>query len=163
MLFCQVVFAEVDVTFYFNNRFRYVDHESATRWGNTLMSRQSLHDYRTTVILDHMTARLAEPLSLHGVAHDLGMSASTAQRALRVQGVEFRFALAKIRVTCAEELLRRDPDLKVEALSLCVGWKSRKSLYDAVRRVTGRSLVEWRAGVRGLVPVADSSGTERQR
>ena len=53
----------------------------------------------------------------------------------------------ELRLNRAQELLRQEPDIKIEVLSLCLGWKSRKSLYAAVRRVSGRTLTEWRAGV----------------
>ena len=111
------------------------------------MANQLAVDQRIKKILAHMAERHSEPLTLNAIAYALGMSPSTAQRTLKTQGIKFRHALVELRLDRAQELLRREPDIKAEVLSLSVGWKSRKSLYSAVRRLSGRRLAEWRASV----------------
>lgn len=111
--------------------------------------RFAVDEERATLLLAHMAKRAAETVRLSGVAHELGMSPSTAQRALRSRGLDFRTALVRIRLQQAERLLHLEPDLKVEAVSRSVGWKSRKSLYAALRRISGQRMAEFRAGIDG--------------
>lgn len=100
---------------------------------------------RGVMLRDYLAAHALEPLTLRQVSRSLGMSESTVQRALRANiGVGFHATLACVRVELALSMLLEDPDVKIEALALAVGWRSKKSLYAAVRRVTGRSLQELR-------------------
>ena len=104
----------------------------------------SLSERRLTRILDWIAANASNTVTLRDACVELGMSPSTAQRALRAAGLDFRNAVSLSRLENAERLLRQEPTLKVEALSLSAGWRSRRSLYVNVQRTRGCSVAEWR-------------------
>lgn len=105
---------------------------------------------RLMLILDAIADHANQPetlLTLGALAGGLGLSISTTQRVLRKEQLDFRTVVSMMRLVSAERLLRKEPTLKVEALGLLAGWRSRKSLYAAVKRVRGCSLAQWRARV----------------
>lgn len=105
------------------------------------------HEDRLNLILAVIAQRAHQSnisFTLPALARELGMSVSTAQRVLRTGSLDFRNAVSLMRLMNAERLLRQEPTLKVEALSLLAGWRSRRSLYVAVQRIRGCGLAQWR-------------------
>jgi transcriptional regulator GlxA family with amidase domain len=103
-------------------------------------------DGRASRIICLLNARLTEQVELRDLAKELGVSVSTAGRLLRVdRGVHFLEIRTAMRVEAAIALIREDPWMKVDAVAWSVGWRSRRTLYMAVKRVTGRHLAEFRS------------------
>ena len=109
-----------------------------------MADRAALDAQRAERILAQIAERRFERLTLSVVAREIGMSTSTAQRALRSQGLDFRRAVALVRLEHAGYLLARDPGIKIEAVAREVGWKSRTSLYLAIRHHFVGGMAEWR-------------------
>lgn len=122
-----------------------------------MLARLGSQDDRLKLILTVIAenADQSATIPLGSVARKLGMSVSTVQRALRAGRLDFRNAVSLMRLVNAERLLLEEPTLKVEALSLLAGWRSRRSLYLAVQRIRGCSLAQWRDRLlKGPVPDA---------
>lgn len=108
--------------------------------------------------LDAMRARLAEPLTLVGLARLLAASPSALGRRFRAtDGRTPMRALADLRAERAEALLR-DDRLTALAAGLSAGFGSSTAFARAFRRRTGRSPSAWRRAI--LRPSRDA-GTRR--
>jgi AraC-like DNA-binding protein len=117
---------------------------SARPWHPNIAPGPWLRTIRPSV-LSYVSMRIGERLTLGTTARAVHMSASTVQRRIRREtGRGFRDSVNHLQVDLALAMFREDPEIKVEAVALSVGFASRKSLYSAVRRVTGRSLMDWR-------------------
>lgn len=100
---------------------------------------------KVDVLMGYLAQNIEQRLTLSRASRDLGMSASTIQRLLKARdGRSFIQSLSLLRLERIMQLLVLEPDLKAEALALLVGWRSRKSLYVSIYRLTGGSL----AGIR---------------
>ncbi len=103
---------------------------------------------RARLLVSSIAGRPTDSLqSVRALGRSVGMSPATVQRALKSVGVTFRDVVRIVRLAQAAELLRSEPAIKVEALSRSVGWRSRRSLYQAVRRSSGLSLADWKQEV----------------
>jgi len=106
---------------------------------------QSLHSY--------MVTHASLGLTLSTACKHCFVSEATARRALlRLYGKGFHTLLDEIRISLIMDLLDRDGSMKDDALTWAAGWKSRTSLYAAVRRVTGTSLHDLRIKVSSATP-----------
>jgi transcriptional regulator GlxA family with amidase domain len=102
-------------------------------------------DSRAARINAFVAENCTQHISLRAVSRALGLSCSSVQRALRDEGMKFRTAVALARLERAGDLVRQDPTMKIEAISLSVGWKSRRSLYQAIRQHSAHvTLIDWR-------------------
>jgi AraC-like DNA-binding protein len=83
-------------------------------------------------------ANLAKPLRVGDIAIAVGAHEASVRRAFRREfHMSLREYILQIRVERAECLLRETPESKVEPVALEVGWRSRKDLYRAVKKVRG--------------------------
>lgn len=79
-------------------------------------------------------AHLDEPLTTSRIAKALGVSARTLHRAVRASGgVSPRMMLASMRIAQAQRLLGEG--VKVEAVAMSVGFRSRVSLHRLFRKL----------------------------
>jgi AraC-like DNA-binding protein len=76
-------------------------------------------------------------VTLTGAATALGMSERSLQRELQVRGTSFSNELRRTRVAAAADLLRLDPEIKVEVVALRVGFSTGSQLASALRRELG--------------------------
>ncbi len=91
----------------------------------------------------YMQTRLPELLTTAEVAKALGISPRTLHRAIYAHaGVAPGKLLAMLRVAEAERLLA--DGVKVDAVALLVGYRTRASLYRQVRSLTGRTVADCR-------------------
>jgi methylphosphotriester-DNA--protein-cysteine methyltransferase len=111
--------------------------------GDTMLERERRCALSTKVIALILSNPLAATLAT--VANRLNMSRSSLRQHLRNEGRGFREIRRLGRVLKALSELNSDPGIKVEALAMIAGFKTRKALYDAVSWATGRSLQEVRA------------------
>jgi transcriptional regulator GlxA family with amidase domain len=82
----------------------------------------------------YMRAHLDEPLTTSRIAKALGVSARTLHRAVRAcGGVSPRMMLASMRIAQAQRLLGEG--VKVEAVAMSVGFRSRVSLHRLFRKL----------------------------
>ena len=87
-----------------------------------------------------LSERFAEPWTIHRLARYFATNRFTLTTEFRATfGVGVHRYLVRIRIDVAEQRLRSGPE-KGEALARDVGFQSRKTLYAAYRRVTGKSL-----------------------
>lgn len=94
----------------------------------------------------YVDANLHIRLTLSSVAKAMGVSESSIQRVLHQgTGARFNDYLRCARVRRALDLIMTDPWAKVDYVTIAVGWRSRKTLYQSVRKVTGASLSSLRA------------------
>ena len=100
---------------------------------------------KTAAVLSYIAAHSHEHMTVGRAARDLGLSASSVRRIVKQMGVSgFHRVLEACRVFNALTMLDSDATLKTEALCRCVGWKSRRNLYAAVRRICGHHLRDMR-------------------
>jgi AraC-like DNA-binding protein len=92
--------------------------------------------------------RQGDAVSLRTLAREIGISVSTAQRILRAGHLNFRNVVSSMRLLNAEQVVRTDPALKIEAVSLLAGWRSRRGLYVAVQRIRRCTVSNWREQIR---------------
>ncbi len=106
----------------------------------------SLHVRQMLALIDE---RSAEPLSLATFARSLNRQAGYLGRLFRQEiGVGMREYLARLRLDRAAGLIR--DGVKVEAVSLEVGYRSKKNFYRQFRRRFGTTPGLYRAGSRNL-------------
>lgn len=114
----------------------------------TVLSR-CIRRQQMLAVWSYLHSHASEALTIARASRELGMSQSTLRRVLSNEShVGFHVALEHVRVHHALLLLADEPDLKVEALALAVGWRSRANLYAAVRRVTKKPLATLRSNER---------------
>ena len=102
----------------------------------------------TSRVRDYLCAHCSEDVSADAVGRAFGLSESSLRRKLKQEsGLRFQELRDQVRVERVQAVLSAEPDLKVEALTIAVGWRSRTTLYATVRRVTGLSLDELREHV----------------
>ena len=84
-------------------------------------------------------AHLESPLRIGEIATEVGAHPSSIRRAVqREYHMSVRAYSCQLRVEYAESLLRAAPPAdKIEPVALAVGWRSRKNLYRAVRKIRG--------------------------
>jgi methylphosphotriester-DNA--protein-cysteine methyltransferase len=100
---------------------------------------------RANLLRDFIASHVSEIVTLQSVSRELGLSHSTIRRALRdAWGIRFHALVERSRVERVLSVLAEEPELKDSALANAAGWRSRTSLYAAVRRVTGSSLRDLR-------------------
>lgn len=93
--------------------------------------------------LTELLRRHGARLSIEDAARELGVSARTLQRRLRVWGTNFEARRAEVLVTLARQrLVETDEDIKCIALDL--GFASSSSFIAMFRRATGASPQAWR-------------------
>jgi AraC-like DNA-binding protein len=114
----------------------------------------SSREYKRAVIIRrYIQLHYHERLTLCGLARDLKLSESTVRRSLRLTwNVTVHRLIDECRIGKVRGLLATEPDLKNDALASSVGWRSRTSLHEAIRRLTGQSLAALRAEVTELIP-----------
>lgn len=101
---------------------------------------------RAVLVREYLAVHLTEPITLRETGRQLGLSESTIRRSLSATwAIGFHILLERLRVERALMLLAEDPESKIEAVALSIGWRSRSNLYASVRRVTGCSLGSLRA------------------
>jgi AraC-like DNA-binding protein len=122
-------------------------------------------DFYARLVREYLQSHCAEDVTVHAVGRAFGLSESSLRRRLKQEaGLRFHAVLDQVRVEKLLTALSAEPDLKVEALAVGVGWRSRTTLYAAVRRVTGRHLDELRAYAAtgaGSLQLAESGGNQR--
>lgn len=103
---------------------------------------QSLHVRRMLALIEE---RSAEPLSLATLGRALNRQAGYLGRLFRDEiGVSMREYLARMRLERAARLIREG--VKVEAVALEVGYRSKKNFYRQFRRRYGTTPALYRAG-----------------
>jgi transcriptional regulator GlxA family with amidase domain len=91
----------------------------------------------------YMRTHLGQPLTTSAVARALEVSPRTLHRVVSAHaGVPPVKALAMLRVAEAQRLLA--DGVKVDAVALMVGYRTRASLYRQVRSLTGRTVADCR-------------------
>lgn len=121
--------------------------------GSLTRSRLRLHRVET-----YVDANLHNRLTLSSVAKAMGVSESSIQRVLQQdKGVRFKDYLRCARVRRALDLIMTDPWAKVDYLTIAVGWRSRKTLYQSVRKITGASLSSLRADLSSPAEIGHTS------
>lgn len=114
---------------------------------------RSLEIERARLVRDYLSAHACGQVTLQTASRELGMSQSTMRRVLRTNwNSGFHAEVERLRVERALAILNSEPDVKIDALALAVGWGSRANLYAAVRRVTGQSLAALRSLARAGIP-----------
>jgi AraC-like DNA-binding protein len=85
-----------------------------------------------------ITANLERPLRVGEIASKVGAHPATVRRAFdRKFGMSLREFHLRARVERAELLLGSTPRPKVEPVALELGWRGKKDLYRAIRRIRG--------------------------
>ena len=85
-----------------------------------------------------ITANLAGPLRVGEIATKVGAHPAAVRRAFhRKFSMSLREFHLRARVERAELLLRGTPRPKVEPVALELGWRGKKVLYRAIRKVRG--------------------------
>lgn len=101
----------------------------------------SLHVRRMLALIEEKSA---EPLSLGTLGHELNRQAGYLGRLFRQEiGVSMREYLARLRLDRAATLIR--DGVKVEAVALEVGYRSKKNFYRQFRRRFGTTPAHYRA------------------
>lgn len=89
---------------------------------------------------ERLRAALAADLvnaTLASAASGLGMSERSLQRELQNRGTSFSNELRRVRVATAADMLRLDPELKIEVVALRVGFSTGSQLASALKRELG--------------------------
>jgi AraC-like DNA-binding protein len=102
---------------------------------SALTKTDTLAGRAATVLRD----RFAEPWTIGRLAHELGTNRFQLTRDFKAaMGVGIHQYLVRCRVRAAEDRIRAGE--KTEAAAVAVGFRSKKTLYAAYRRVRGVSL-----------------------
>lgn len=75
--------------------------------------------------------------TLSAAAAALGMSERSLQRELQTRGTSFSNELRRTRVAAAADMLRLEPEIKVEVVAMRVGFSTGSQLASALRRELG--------------------------
>src|SRR5438093_10280946 len=106
------------------------------------MGTSTLVQQAATFINEHY----AEPLTLEAVASAVGYSKRHLATCFRREtGRTVHRQLAHVRVRHALEQIRRGE--KIEAVSLMVGYKSKKNFYHQFKKIVGVTPIAYRAGI----------------
>ena len=115
---------------------------SATKVAQGHMGTSTLVQHAATFINEHY----AEPLTLEAVASAVGYSKRHLATCFRREtGRTVHRQLAHVRVRHALEQIRRGE--KIEAVSLMVGYKSKKNFYHQFKKIVGVTPIAYRAGI----------------
>jgi len=92
-------------------------------------------------------------ISIDSTARSLGAHPATLRRAFQREfGMTAREFLTRLRVERAEALLYIERDAKVEPIAMAVGWRTKRGLYRAFRRVRGNTPGGARENIAALTP-----------
>ena len=94
-------------------------------------------------MLDAISRQYSEAMTLRTVSAHVGRQPAYLGRLFRQEvGVTFREYLTKVRLEHATGLIR--DGVKIEAIALCVGYRSKKNFYQQFRRRYGTTPLPYR-------------------
>ena len=109
-------------------------------------------------MMDRIEESYAEPITLHSLADELHRQGAYLGAMFRREiGVPMRQWLTKVRLEHAAVLIR--DGVKVEAVSMLVGYRSKKNFYRQFKRRFGTTPLAYRNTADPHAPLNDSSLT----
>jgi methylphosphotriester-DNA--protein-cysteine methyltransferase len=103
--------------------------------------RSAIVDRDRAVALRSFLVQADRNTTIYAASRTLGLSDSAIRRALRTTwNVSFHDLVDQVRLDRLVAALECDPTVKVLTLTSIGGWRSRTSMYAAIRRVTGGGL-----------------------
>jgi len=89
---------------------------------------------------------LNSELKVSDVATRLGTNVRYVSGCLKAEGINFNSFVNTYRVAYAQQLLQRQPDIKMAAVAAESGFSGTSSFFRTFKTVTGVTPSEWREG-----------------